>query len=484
MARLNWGLVRGRLERATASRLRLALALSSTVVLLALITRGTYAGSGDAVHYMVIAHSVAFDRDFDLANDYGDPAGILQEPPGNHAIAGLNGTLRPVHDVGLPVLAAPYFAIAYDLARLTPDLPESFRRRAKLNEFIALRQLMSLLMIGITAALAIAFFDASWRLTGQKSMAFLWSLAFVWSPPVMSHGYVFLTEIPSALVALLAWSRRDAVCGEQPGRRGFVLGLLTGLLVLLHVRNVGLVVAFGLLVAWRVRGRLSRGAGFAAGLAIMVAGKAALNLQFWGTILTTPHEHLGAWPGVVAFMSGVGTSALGLLLDPRHGLLPWAPVYLLVPAAWLWLARRSRAVAMELLLVVGAYLVFVVNPVTNVHGWRGGWSPAARFLVPITPFAALAVPWLLGSGRRVGIAMAVIGLQLLMDAWLWGHPMAMWSEGPGTSPALTAAFGATVAGWIPAVDQLTGLQLTAAAIVLGLWVVLTRALLRPRENRD
>lgn len=93
---------------------------------------------------MMIAHSVAFDRDLALANNYGNPANILQLKPGLHARVGRDGVLRPAHDVGFPVVAAPFFAAAYQLAELTDRLPESLRRRAKLTPYIALRQLLSL----------------------------------------------------------------------------------------------------------------------------------------------------------------------------------------------------------------------------------------------------------------------------------------------------------------------------------------------------
>src|SRR5688500_17367664 len=49
-----------------------------------LITHGTFAGSGDEPHYLAVAHSIAFDSDFDLSNNYG-----ASEP----LIAG--GTLKP-----------------------------------------------------------------------------------------------------------------------------------------------------------------------------------------------------------------------------------------------------------------------------------------------------------------------------------------------------------------------------------------------------
>ena len=67
------------------------------------------------------------------------------------------------------------------------------------------------------------------------------------------------------------------------------------------------------------------------------------------------------------------TALLGLVFDARHGLLLSAPIYLLVPAGWILLARRSRATANELLLLAAVYLLLVANPVTNIHGWRGGW---------------------------------------------------------------------------------------------------------------
>jgi hypothetical protein len=271
LTRMSWSGLLERLEQTSAPRLRVFIYLVVTLVMLGLITHGNYAASGDAVHYMMIARSLAFDHDFDVGNDYGDSSNILKEPAGNHARIGRHGVLRPVHDVGLPLVAAPFFAVAYRLAEMTDRLPASLRRRAKLDEFIALRQLVSVFMILLTGALAVVFFEAAWQVTGQKAPAVVWALIWTLSPPILSHGYVFLTEVPSALVALLVYARRDDVLSESPSRRGLVLGLLTGLLFLIHVRNIGLILALVLLVAWRVRVEPRRGVGFGVGLAIMTA---------------------------------------------------------------------------------------------------------------------------------------------------------------------------------------------------------------------
>ena len=81
-----------------------------------LITHGTSAGTGDEPHYEIIAHSLAFDRDLDVTTDYADLSnralgGVFEA--GAHARPGKDGRLRPVHDVGMPLLFAPYYAVAY-----------------------------------------------------------------------------------------------------------------------------------------------------------------------------------------------------------------------------------------------------------------------------------------------------------------------------------------------------------------------------------
>jgi hypothetical protein len=471
---MNWRAFVERLDRAKPSQLRTAIGTIVVVAMIGLIAHGNYAASGDALHYMVIAHSIAFDRDVDLDNDYSEPSRIITEPAGAHAQRGRDGVLRPIHDVGLPFVAAPFFAGAYRLAELTDGLPLSLRRRAKLDRFIALRQLVAVEMIFVTGALAILFFETTWRLTGQKALAAVWAIVWTLSPPVLSHGYVFFTEIPSALVALLVYSRLADDPRRQTARVLLLLGLLTGFLFLIHVRTLGIILALLSIVVWRARGSARHASAFAAGVAAMGLVKLWINLHFWGTPFTTPLEQPGIWPGMAALVSESAVRLSGLLLDARHGLLPSAPVYLLVPAAWLLLGQRSKRVRNELMTIVGAYLLFVVLPLTNIHGWRAGWAPAARFIMPIAPFLGLAVPLVLAPAAAAeAFSMAIVLVQLALDAFFWGHPMLFWSEGPGPAPFLERLVGGRLASAIPPMDSPGPSTLTIALLSLMLWAALT-----------
>jgi len=60
----------------------------------------------------MITHSLAFDHDLDLTNDYADPTNLDlggHFEGGAHLYAGKDGRLRPVHDIGMPVLFVPYY---------------------------------------------------------------------------------------------------------------------------------------------------------------------------------------------------------------------------------------------------------------------------------------------------------------------------------------------------------------------------------------
>lgn len=330
---------------ASDRRVRITLFTTFFLVVWGLITHGNYAGTGDEPHYMMIAHSVVFDRDIDLANDYADRsnlifAGNLQ--PEAHAIPGVDGTLRPIHDIGMPIALAPAVWFAYTVAdKLTPYVPASLLRRARLNPTLILRHLMSFAMMALAGLLVVQLFDLFRESSGNPTRAFLWSLLLGLSPPLLSHSFLFFTETLSALLVVVVFR------AQPPTRatlRHLLLGVLIGYLVLVHARNAGLALGLFVLVAAKsvspVRGRplLALATGFAAAIAV----RTCVNEYFWGSWVVGPHARTMAWKGSTAEILGIWHRLWGWTFDQEHGLL-WVAPHLSSRGPGLGAAMETRA---------------------------------------------------------------------------------------------------------------------------------------------
>src|SRR5205085_7198970 len=131
-------------------------------------------------------------------------------------------------------------------------------------------------------------------------------LIIVLSPPILSHSFLFFTEIVSAFIALsvFVWIR-DGRAGRAGGTRAaeaatlfqfrceaLLAGAATGYLLLVHARNVGLIAGLVLLALLRARRWRDRGmiVAFLAGAAVLLAVRTGVTYHFWGTLITTPHE--------------------------------------------------------------------------------------------------------------------------------------------------------------------------------------------------
>jgi hypothetical protein len=246
-------------------------------------------------------------------------------------------------------------------------------------------------------------------------------------------------------VVFFAIAMRDA----RGAARWWWLGCATGFLFLIHARNVGLTLPLTALGLYHLRGRARRheAAAFIAGVAALVIGRTAVNYWFWGTLVSSPHARVADWPGVAALLGEMTTRKLGLLVDQEFGLLIYAPVYAcaLAGAFALWKTRRDVAVAIVLTGVF--YVTLIICPVTNVHGWTGGWNPAGRLLTPVAPLLGLFV----FAGLRLlprALTVAIVGLQIAISAYAWQHPKVLWNDGDGQA-AFCEQLGTRVCDHLP-----------------------------------
>jgi len=135
--------------------------------------------------------------------------------------------------------------------------------------------------------------------------------------------------------------------------------------------------------------------------------------------------------------------------DRENGLLVWAPVYLLFPAAWVVAGRRYA-----IWLLPTAYL-FCIS--AGHDQWWGGFSPAARFLMPLVPvFAVIGAVALRHRLFRVGSLILLIP-QIFISADGWQHTRSLWPQGDGHNRVLSDLLTGLGAGerWIPSLRTST-----------------------------
>ena len=359
--------------------------------------------SGDEPHYLLVAESIAYDGDVELANDYASRDRTLRVvgffPLGSYLHAGDytdSGQLRPTHGVGLSALLAPAVAaggvtgarflmlliaalLAYQLYRLLDDL--GFRRR--------------------------------YRILG-------WAAA-VFCLPVVAFSSQIYPEFPGALLIVIAL--RIMVRGARSPAL-LALGSTAGAaLVWLHVRYFPLAagVFFGLAFAASFQARADLEAAKKRGRLGKLWAQATTGIRQVAATLRTRWRSV-TLPLVVPYMVSLGLLAVAFqhwygspapnapysffyensfgsggwdflyeyglsdLLQPTHGWIPYVPVHWVGLAALGCLLIRFGWAAAGGLAAAGGYALALASAALPI-----GWGMPARYLIIVIPFIAIPI---------------------------------------------------------------------------------------------
>ena len=376
-----WGPVRSYLVVFTASALLFGAAA------LALAPSGMFPG-GDEPHYLVITQSLLTDHDLRIENNHArqDYAAYYDAELAPHAIApGRDGGTYSVHPIGLPILAAPAFALGGYPA-------------------------VVILMVLLAAAAAALAWRWVRRVTGSIAAAtFSWSVTALSVPYLTNSGTVY-PEIPAALAVLTAATVaiRDAGLGghtaDQPAAaparawRALLLGLATALLPWLHAKYTlmaAVLLAIGVWRLWRdrpaapwTRERLVLMA--LAPFALSVAAWLGFHYVVWGS--PWPSAPYGGAAGTQMSARSLVRGVPALFFDQEYGILPYAPALGLgIIGLWsMWRAGgRARGVAVE----IGLALAALVGTVGAFQMWWGGTALPGRMLISALLLMTLPVAW-------------------------------------------------------------------------------------------
>jgi len=376
-----WSALRSYLAVFTASALLFGAAA------LALAPSGMFPG-GDEPHYLVITQSLLTDHDLRIDNNHArqDYAAYYDADLEPHAIApGRNGGTYSVHPIGLPLLAAPAFALGGYPA-------------------------VVVLMVLIAAAAAALAWRWVRRVTGSVAAAtFSWS-ATALSVPYLTNSGTIYPEIPAAFAVLVAATVaiRDVGLGDgaaaaataEPARawRASLLGLATAALPWLHAKYAvmaAVLLAIGIWRIWRdrppspwTRERLVAAA--AGPFVLSVAAWLGFHALIWGS--PWPSAPYGGAEGTQMSARALVRGVPGLLLDQEYGVIPYAPA-LALGLVGLWSMWRAGGRARGLATEIGLALAALVGTVGAFHMWWGGTALPGRMLISGLLLTSLPVAW-------------------------------------------------------------------------------------------
>jgi len=412
---------------------------------------------GDEPFYLLTTHSVAYDFDADLTNNYAqaDWRHFMDRPiapqPGDPV--GVEGELYSRHNALLPMALAP----AYRL----------FGKRGAL----ATMAVFAALLAWMTLRLARHYT----RGLPAESLAAYALVAF--ASPLLIYSYQVWVEVPAALLVALALDRvlafsPAAPAGDPPPRAwgwrewmGFGVPVL--LLPLLKIRLMLLAAPLLAMAWWRtghagwtgLPGRRRRTPVWVVAVLLALVGGGMLlyndlvyanplKIHSWRELYL--HEYSPA-----AYFLGLS----GLLYDCAFGLFGYAPIWLLLlPAGFLLLVRRGtqRSLLGHLAILSAPYLLVVIPRLE----WYGGWSPPFRYALAVLPLLGIALAPLLGEGVRerpwplaLRAVIAGLGALTLALTLLWVVvPGWTYSFADGRTyllDALAGHLGADVARFFP-----------------------------------
>lgn len=392
------------------------LALFSVSLLVLLLTLSWFQPAGksvlkitgvDPVAYYGTAHSVLYDRDFDLTNQYAALKPLRNEWNANVPATGKPGAPFPV---GFSLLELPFLAMAAVAERVLYGQADGYSDVSVLFWYIGIIVYLGLglqFLVPIMRTFSRELLGAGHReppdgvLVALILMLWCGTTLGYYSFSPMAHVAAFF----SSSLMWLAWIRARGTERFMPWMQ---LGAAAGLMFVCRWQDVLLLL---IPLSWELRR--------------MVEQPALLrSALFWGQRLSAIacfalvalvqfaqwHAVYGRWitvPQGDGFIALPPAHVMQVLFSTQHGWFAWTPLTLLGCAGLLVACRRMSLLSVALVAVVGLQ-VLLVGAVSTWHGHIFGLRYLTS-LVPLLGVGLLCLWQVLVGWRRVVVVLLALG---------------------------------------------------------------------------
>lgn len=406
---------------------------------------------GDEPHYLMVAESLLRDHDVALQDDYVPEryVAFYKSQPTlapHYLVRGRHGDIYSQHALGLTLLILPAYALG--------GYPAASLFMAFVGVLLA-RELRALLHV--------------WMGATALADGVAWLIAL--SPPLVCFAGLVFTEVPAALVLALGLRHLHRPAELTPGK-AWLVGVALAFVPWLNVRYLvfpPLLIAY----AWSRRPALGRSLALLVPLLLSAGLSALYHHQLYGFF--DPRHVYGRRPGFA--WERLAGNVEALLLDQEYGLLVYAPIFVLALPGGIALARR---LGWRDALAVLAPIAAVLLTAATWRMWWGGFTPPARFLVPVVPALALAVAASLRRGLGASAAL-LAAFGLLIGAAVAREPRLVHRDRDGTAPLFRAVAGADE--WTRLLPAFVLAEDPARHALAGIWGVALLAALAAHHLR-
>lgn len=363
--------------------------------------------TGDEPAYMLLAHSLVTDGDFNLYNNRiakdGRRFGVERCDEHGARKDWEKKEIYSIHTPGLAVLIAPAYALG-------------------LHGPISPRAAVCLFMNLLAAVLAVNVYLFCLEIAGgARWPALLATAAVVLTPPVIFYSNLVYPEIPAALFIIYAFrhvippSRR---LSDSPSLRFAVSCAIAALPWLSFRFFCPSLVLLLLLIRSSRQPLLPLRRTILLPLLVFAVSLISFLCYQWrafGTINPAAGYVYQNFARRGFFSKGMLDGIFGILLDEGHGIITWSPVYALSLTGLLLLFRQRRECGFWFLLL----LLAIYLPGANFVFWWGGFAPPPRYMVAPAPLLGALLCYAL-SKRPSPSFITLYGL-LLAAGLLFGY---------------------------------------------------------------
>lgn len=383
--------------------------------------------SGDEPHYLLITHSLLYDGDFDLANNYSQKDYINYMAPGitirEHIVGGAKPAARySFHSPGISIIVLPFYA---------------------LGSLFGTNVLVLLIRFGMSifgALLGLQIYLVAREEWQRDNLALALWFFLSFTAPFFFYSIHVYPEIIIALFSLTIF-RLLRFSAHFSRMKLFFIGFLLSLFIWFHaLKYLLILLPFFLYSLWvlvkkhKIRWNLLYFFSFPV---IITALYFFFQYSLYGSFSLSSISWKGAMKGgeSLAYLKQLifeipfhyrWETLVGYFLDQRDGLFFYAPFYFFALIGALEIARRK---AKDFLLLLFLLAPYVLNSAFLTQ--RTGYAPQARPLVSICWGLGIFVGYFLAyNGKKIFACLFYFAslLSFFFVYLLLQNPLALYQE--------------------------------------------------------